>query len=604
MNPIPCPMPRAAVQRMRPYQPPLEGRDGLRLDFNENTAGCSPRVLEALRALSAEDLAQYPRYAEAQAAIAAHFGLRAEAVLMTNGVDDAIALTLATFAEPDDAVLIAEPTFAMYRFYAERAGLEVRTLAYREAGAGLEREFRFDSGALAEALVGPAAPRVVLLANPNNPTGSWLAPEAVRALAEAHPGVLFFVDEAYADFTPAPEGVLGDVERLPNLIVARTFSKAHGLAALRLGLLAAPAALMPFLRRAQAPYNVNALALVGARAALEDRGWLAAYRGEVLAGREQLGAALTALGRRWWRSAGNFVLFETGVPAAELVGFFHGHGVHIRDRSRDVPNTARITCGTLAHTRQAIALLEEFYRPARPAAARAADTRPVLVFDMDGVLVDVRGSYRAAIAAAVRALGGSEASPEEIQALKDGGGYNNDWDLAQELLRRRGRATGREAVIAAFDRAYQGSAGDGLVLREEWLLPAEALAALRKRFQLAIFTGRPRAEALAALRRFEVEAAFACCIALEDVVRGKPDPEGLRRLAAHFHPAPLAAFLGDSVDDARAAQAAGVPFFGVLPPGHAHPAALRKVFAALGAIGVADQVAAAAADVAARVRVS
>jgi histidinol-phosphate aminotransferase len=604
MNPDPFPTPRAAVQRMRPYHPPLEGREGLRLDFNENTAGCSPRVLEALRALTADELAQYPRYQAAQAEIAAHFGLPADALLLTNGVDDAIALALATFADPGDTVLIAEPTFAMYRFYAERAGLALQALAYRDSGAGLEREFTIERAGLDAALRGPAAPRLVLLANPNNPTGSWLPPEAARALAAAHPSVLFFVDEAYADFTPAPEGLLGDVPHLPNLIVARTFSKAHGLAALRLGLLAAPPALMPFLRRAQAPYNVNALALACARAALGDRDWLAAYRREVLAGRDLLTAALSALGRPWWRSAGNFVLFETGVPAAELVAFFHRQGVEIRDRSRDVPHTARITCGTMAHTRRAIALLEEFYGKSRPAPRPAADTRPVIVFDMDGVLIDVRESYRAAIAAAVSDLGGGETGLDEIQALKDGGGYNNDWDLVQELLRRRGRAAEREAVIAAFDRAYQGAASDGLFLREEWLLPADALAALGKRFQLAIFTGRPRAEALAALRRFDTGQAFACCIALEDVTRGKPDPEGLRLLAARFDPAPIAAFLGDSVDDARCAQAAGVPFFGVLPPGHPRPAALRRVFAALGAIGVADHVAAATADIAARVRLS
>jgi histidinol-phosphate aminotransferase len=598
MNPDASPTPRAAVQRMRPYHPPLEGRDGLRLDFNENTAGCSPRVLEALRGLSADDLAQYPRYRAAETEIAAHFGLPAEAVLMTNGVDDAIALTLATFADPGDAVLVIEPTFAMYRFYAERAGLEVRALAYRDSGGGLEREFTLDVDELAAALRGPGAPRMVMLANPNNPTGSWLAPEAVRTLAEAHPGVLFFVDEAYADFAPAPEGVLGDVERLPNLIVARTFSKAHGLAALRLGLLAAPAGLMPFLRRAQAPYNVNALALVCARAALGDRGWLANYRREALAGRAELGAALTRLGRAWWRSAGNFVLFETGAPAAEVVGFFQGGGVHIRDRSRDVANTARITCGTLAHTRRAIALLEAFYRRPRPApsAAPEADTRPVIVFDMDGVLVDVRGSYRAAIAAAVRELGGGEVADDEIQELKEAGGYNNDWDLAGELLRRRGRAAARAAVVAAFDQAYRGAADDGLCRRETWLLPSGTLAALRRRYRLAIFTGRPRAEALAALRRFGVEDAFAACIALEDVTRGKPDPEGLRRLAERFAPAPLLALLGDSVDDARAARAAGVPFIGVVPPGHPRPTALRRVFAELGASDVADDVVIAAAE--------
>ncbi|MGH9527974.1 MAG: pyridoxal phosphate-dependent aminotransferase, partial [Terriglobales bacterium] len=230
--------PRPAVERMRPYHPPLEGRDGLRLDFNENTGGCSPRALAALRALSAADLARYPEYGPAQGAIAAQLGLPADAVVLTNGVDDAIFLTLATFADPGDSVVIVEPTFAMYRFYAERAGLTIQSLRYHDQPSSdgrPGREFTLDAAVLEAALAGPSAPRVVLLANPNNPTGSWLPSAAILPLAARYPETLFFVDEAYADFSPDPAGLLAAVSHHANLIVARTFSKVHGLAALRLG---------------------------------------------------------------------------------------------------------------------------------------------------------------------------------------------------------------------------------------------------------------------------------------------------------------------------------------------------------------------------------
>ncbi len=643
--------PRAAVAAMRPYHPPLEGRDGLRLDFNENTSGCSPRVIAALRSLTAEDLARYPEYGPAQADIAHHFGLDPARVLLTNGVDDAIFLALTTFVDPGETVVIAEPTFAMYRFYAERAGLRIEALQYQDlpGDPGQGREFYLDPAAISTALAQSPHPRVVIVANPNNPTGSLLPNRALLELAAAHPATLFFVDEAYADFTPDPAGLLAAVERQPNLVVARTFSKAHGLAAARLGILAAPPALEPYLRRAHAPYNVNALALICARAALADADWLAEYRRQTLASRERLQAALAALGLTWWRSAANFVLFQAeggparNRPAAELVQFCRSRGVLVRDRGRDVAGTVRITCGPPADTDRAIALLQEYYRaprggapqggvpqdpaapppatrssppaPARPgtppqshAASPAssatppgsappqptakpwsprAASLPVAVFDMDGVLVDVSGSYRRAIAATVAALGGAGVEPvadAEIQAMKDAGGYNNDWDLSRELLRRRGVEVPRDTVIAAFNRLYHGENGDGLRRTERWLLPPPALAAWRRRYRLAIFTGRPRGEAETALRDFGVAAAFECCLGLEDVARGKPAPDGLLILADRF--GPLAAFLGDTVDDAASARDAAVPFIGVLPPGHAAPQALARRFTAIGCLGV------------------
>lgn len=647
--------PRAAVAAMRPYHPPLEGRDGLRLDFNENTSGCSPRVIAALRSLTAEDLARYPEYGPAQADIAGHFGLDPARVLLTNGVDDAIFLALTTFADPGETVVIAEPTFAMYRFYAERAGLRIAALQYQDlpGAPGQGREFYLDPVAISTALAQSPHPRVVIVANPNNPTGSPVPNRAILELAAAHPATLFFVDEAYADFTPDPAGLLAAVERLPNLVVARTFSKAHGLAAARLGILVAPPALEPYLRRAHAPYNVNALALICARAALSDADWLAEYRRQTLASRERLQAALAALGLTWWRSAANFVLFQAeggparNRPAAELVQFCRSRGVLVRDRGRDVVGTVRITCGPLADTDRAIALLQEYYGAPRGDAPRGAaaalpatpssppaparwgtpsqahadaptasatppgsapprpsatprptkgNALPVAVFDMDGVLVDVSGSYRRAIAATVAALAGAGIEPvaeAEIQAMKDAGGYNNDWDLSRELLRRRGVEVPRDTVIAAFNRLYHGENGDGLRRTERWLLPPPALAAWRRRYRLAIFTGRPRGEAETALRDFGVAAAFECCLGLEDVARSKPAPDGLLILADRF--GPLAAFLGDTVDDAASARDAAVPFIGVLPPGHAAPQALAQRFTAIGCLGVVPSAAAALA---------
>ncbi|MGH9536146.1 MAG: HAD-IA family hydrolase, partial [Terriglobales bacterium] len=192
---------------------------------------------------------------------------------------------------------------------------------------------------------------------------------------------------------------------------------------------------------------------------------------------------------------------------------------------------------------------------------------PLVVFDLDGVLVDVSGSYRVAIRETVAALGGGAVAPEAVQALKNAGGYNNDWDLSRELLRRRGIAVPLPRVVEVFNQKYLGPCGDGeggLIQQESWLLQSDLLAALRQRFRLAIFTGRPRADADYVLRRFAADGAFDHVVALEDVSVQKPDPEGLFELRRLHAPAPLAAYIGDSIDDARAAAAAEVPFIAIV----------------------------------------
>lgn len=193
-----------------------------------------------------------------------------------------------------------------------------------------------------------------------------------------------------------------------------------------------------------------------------------------------------------------------------------------------------------------------------------AASKPWLVFDMDGVLVDVRRSFPVAVRQTVGALGGGEVQPGEISRLKLAGGFNNDWDVTRELLRQRGISVSRARVKEVFDQIYVGRDGvPGLILQEGWLLAPALLDALSARFALAIFTGRPRADALFTLRHFGLEARFTSLIALEDVARQKPHPEGLQRLRQAAGAAGIAAYVGDTVDDRQCAESADVPFLGV-----------------------------------------
>src|SRR5215472_13628069 len=167
---------RQAILDRHTYEAPAEGRWGkIRLDFNENTTGCSKAALAALRRLSSQELAMYPEYQEPTKVLARYFGVRTSEILLTNGGDDALRVFFDTFVEPGSHILICEPTFPMYRYYAEIAGARVEALQY-----GPKMEFPLN-----EALAAlRKKPRVFFLANPNNPTGTMVGREALRKILQ------------------------------------------------------------------------------------------------------------------------------------------------------------------------------------------------------------------------------------------------------------------------------------------------------------------------------------------------------------------------------------------------------------------------------------
>lgn len=346
---IRAPQPGSAVRRMKEYHPPLGDRSGLRLDFNENTFGCSPRVLEALGRISRGDLTRYPEREPVEHCVARYLGLLPSQVLLTNGVDEAIHLLCQTYLDEGTEILLPVPTYTMYEVYA--SGTAARVIQ-----VPAEDGFRFPRAALLGAIT--PATRLIAIANPNSPTGQVATREDILLLAGAAPHCAVLVDEAYFHFSG--ESVIDLVGRVPNVIVARTFSKAYGLAGLRLGVLAAAEEQMQWIRRAASPYSVNSVALVCLAAALEDEDYLRWYVGEVLAARPLFEDALRRLGVPFWPSHANFVLVKIGPEHRDFVTAMRTHEVLVRDRSADYgcDGCVRITIGTREQTEKGITAME------------------------------------------------------------------------------------------------------------------------------------------------------------------------------------------------------------------------------------------------------
>jgi histidinol-phosphate aminotransferase len=344
--------PREAVRRMAPYSPPSGGREGkLRLDFNENTVGCSPHVIEALsQYLTADHLSIYPEYAAAHHDLAAFFQVQSDEFTLANGTDEAIQLLVNTFLDEGADVLMMKPSYAMYKFYSQLAGAAVREIDYPA-----DLQFPLETFLAA---VEPST-RAILISNPNNPTGGGIGLDAISRILDAAPHAAVLIDEAYFEFCGIT--ALPWVSEYKNLFVSRTFSKVYGMAAMRCGCLFSNAENMRWVRKAQSPYSVNALAVVAARAAVRDTEYVKQYVAEVLQSREDVCRGLDELGIRYFPSQANFVLMYLGDRAIPIRDALRERDILVRDRSYEIPGCVRVTLGTRFSTFRFLADLERLW---------------------------------------------------------------------------------------------------------------------------------------------------------------------------------------------------------------------------------------------------
>jgi histidinol-phosphate aminotransferase len=340
---------------------------GLRLHLNENTGGCSARVVEAVRAFDGRALALYPDFRDAIVETAAFLDVDPDRVVLTNGLDEGILLAsiaylghrtpealvelgapLTTMSGTAE-VLVAQPAFEPYIHGAHSLGARV-------VAVPPGRDFSFPLDGMLKA-ISPNT-RIVYVNNPNNPSGQPIPKDAIRAIAREAGHALVFVDEAYHDFLG--ENFLDEAADYPNVLIGRTFSKAFGLAGMRVGVMIASPQILAPIRRCMPLFNLNVVAVAALRAAIADPSFRTWYLAQANESKELVYAACDRAGLKYWKSATNFVLIDGGARVRELIDGMIAAGVFVRDRTKDpsTPTCFRVTTGVVEHTRKAVETLE------------------------------------------------------------------------------------------------------------------------------------------------------------------------------------------------------------------------------------------------------
>jgi histidinol-phosphate aminotransferase len=354
MNPSDLALP--AVRGLTPYQPgkpiaelqrELGLSDIVKLASNENPLGPSPKALEAAqRSLLEQHLYPDGSGFELKAALARKLGVEPARITLGNGSNDLLEIVARTFLAPDRSALFSEHAFAVYPIVTQATGARALVAPAHDGRRG--PRYGHDLDAMARLVREDT--RVVFIANPNNPTGTHLGRAELAAFLRALPDhVVTVVDEAYCEYVEAPDypDSLDWLAELPNLIVSRTFSKAYGLAGLRVGYTVSSAGIADLLNRVRQPFNVNSAALAAAQAALADEDYLARAIAMNKAGLAQLATALTERGYACIPSVGNFITFDLGQPAAPVYQDLLRQGVIVRPIANyGLPNHLRVTIGT------------------------------------------------------------------------------------------------------------------------------------------------------------------------------------------------------------------------------------------------------------------
>ena len=543
MNSPRNPQPTDAVEKLRPYSTKSsvpEFAPGTAVDLKLDSNEGPQRTIDFSKILNGETIAQYPDKSELESQIAERLNVDPAQVLVTCGADDALDRVCRAYLQPGRELVLPEPTFVMIRQYATMTGATIVSLPWSTGAYPVESVIQASNDTTS----------LIAMVSPNNPTGLVATSDDLTRIATACPQSMVLLDHAYVEFSE--QDLTSLALKYPNVIVVRTLSKAWGLAGLRIGYVIGSSQTIDLLRRVANPYPVAGPSLAIASQILRetdnvDNDYLRRVKME----REEFEKQCQTLAVPASPSQANFVYAQPKQTRFVQNGLT-SLGIGVRYFSS--PQEAlRITCpGDSTNFER---LCQTWQTVLDPQA---------ILFDMDGVLVDVSQSYRQAILQTASAFDAA-ITPQDITTAKQQGSANDDWELTHRLISQQGIDCSLAEVTQQFEALYQGTENQpGLWQRETRLVDPDWLAALSQRFALAVVTGRPRADAERGLEQHGLRDYFQAVICREDAAL-KPDPApvqcALQTLGVH-----RAWMLGDTSDDIVAARQAGVLPIGVLAP--------------------------------------
>ena len=534
---------RKGLEDISPYfVPPYSRMDKVRLDLNESSFGCSKKVFKALGELKPKDTAVYPEYEKLNKKIASEFKVKPENVLVTNGGDDAIRCVIDTFSSKEDEIIIPVPNYSMFELYANLSGIKVKKIQFND-------NLSFPLEQVLEKITNRT--KMIVIVNPASPLGTILSKKKLTAILEKAKDSIVLLDETYFHF--AGNSYSEMVNKYKNLVVIQTFSKIYGLAAARIGFILANEKILKEILKVAFPYPVSSFSTIAAYAALSDKKFISEVLKKVNREKEYLVDYLKPYTDNVINTHTNFILAKFENKADLIYKKLYKRSILVKNISNlpMMKDYIRISIGNREENNILLKTLDEIYPP------------DVLLFDMDGVLIDESLSYRMAIIHTAEYFTKSKVSEKEILGYKEKGGYNDDWALTEAIIKSRGMIIPFAEIKEKFQEYYQGKNWNGFIRNEKPLVEKETLLKLKKYFRLGIVTGRPRPECDFALRKNGLSEYFEVTITTDDVNgKSKPDPYGIL-LALSKLKTMNAIYIGDNVDDIDAANSAGIPFIGI-----------------------------------------
>lgn len=535
--------PKKSVEEMNGYYVPMYEKNwDIKIDSNENNYGSSPKVIEAIKSCNFKDISFYPFYGELSQKIADFYGFNIENIKVTNGADEAIQGIIQTYLEKDETLLTLDVSFEMPVIYAQIQSGKIRKVPFNEKWIFPIEEF---INAIDDNV------KIIYLASPNNPTGNLIEENDLKRIIEKAKDKVILIDETYANYSGTTYKEY--TKQCDNIFIVRSFSKDFALAGMRLGCVISTKENIDNLKKVISPFSVNSLAMKAGIVALEDAQYFYNIQKEINVSKQELKNLFEKLGAKVYESYANFILVDFEKKAEFVYNKLKRANISVKlfKKGSKLENHLRITIPTKAGVEKIKETLK---------------IKPSLVFDMDGVLVDARNSYRVAIERTFEKFANKKVSQEEIQAAKNLGGLNNDWDLTMYLLEKEGIKVEYKELVDAFQEIYWAN-GNGVINNETPLFERKIFEELSKEYNLSIFTGRLKAEAMFALEKFEATDLFYPILTTDDIPdgMGKPNPFGLN-LTKEMTISSNYTYFGDTSDDILAAKAAGYKAIGVLPP--------------------------------------